>query len=88
MDYLLDALKEISIADRIERMEREAREELFLGDFVGSVTGYWLGLNMDGTGLVEYKKKWYTTKPIGFTSLPRGAEVELSYANGTYYSKF
>ena len=58
------------------------------GDFEGSVTGYWVRLDASGAGIVSYNRKEYTTKPIGFTSLPKGVEVELSHATGVYYSKF
>ena len=58
------------------------------GDFEGSVTAYWQTLDKYGAGLVLYKGKLYPTKPIGFLSLSKGTEVELSFANGIYYSKF
>ena len=57
-------------------------------DFKGSVTGYWVRLDESGAGVVSYNNKEYVTKPIGFVSIPSGLEVELSYANGVYYSKY
>jgi len=85
---LLNELKDISLANRLLQLERLERNLIIEGDFEGSVTGYWVRLNQDGSGVVSYAKKEYITKPIGFTSLPAGSEVELSHANGVYYSKF
>lgn len=58
------------------------------GDFEGSVTGFWISLGPMGEGYVSYKSKTYVTNPIGFVSIPKDTEVELSYAKGIYYSKF
>ena len=85
---LLSDLVEISTVDRMLQLERIERGVVIEGDFEGSVTGYWVKLDENGAGIVSYNRKQYTTKPIGFTSLPRGSEVELSHANGIYYSKF
>ena len=52
------------------------------------MTGSWVRLGDSGEGVVRYNNKEYVTKPLGFISIPRGQEVELSYANGVYYSKF
>ena len=75
-------------AARMIALEERARDEVVVGDFEGSVTGYWVRLGPRGEGIVRYRSKEYVTKPIGFVSLPRGTEVELSFAHGTYYSKF
>jgi len=86
---LLDDLMDRSRMDRIVQLERnEENSGQILGDFDGSVTGYWVRLDNSGAGIVSYRKKEYVTKPIGLTSLRRGSEVELSHANGIYYSKF
>ena len=85
---LLDTLLDISNAERMLQVERRESGTYFEGDFQGSVTGYWVKLANDGTGIVSYNRKNYSTKPIGFTSLPAGTEVELSYAGGVYFSKF
>ncbi len=85
---LLNSLINESNAMRILQLERLEKGNIIEGDFEGSVTGYWVRLNQDGSGVVSYSKKEYITKPIGFTSLPSGSEVELSHANGVYYSKF
>ena len=85
---LLDSLLQISEADRLVDLERREKGEIIQGDFDGNVTGYWVKLANSGAGIVSYNKKEYVTKPIGFTSLPAGTEVELSHANGIYYSKF
>jgi len=77
-----------SNAERLVDLQRRERGSFIEGDFEGSVTGYWVKLDNNGAGVVAYNKKQYVTKPIGFTSLPAGTEVELSHANGVYYSKF
>jgi len=81
-------LQQRSTANRIAVLQERATEVLIQGDFSGSVTGVWVKLGDSGEGQVKYKSKVYVTKPIGFTSIPKGTEVELSYANGIYYSKF
>ncbi len=85
---LLDSLIEISLANRLNTLERLASGQSISGDFEGSVTGYWVKLGSRGEGIVNYNNKNYVTKPIGFMAIPGGTEVELSFANGTYYSKF
>ena len=85
---LLDELIQTSNAERLLQLERAEKGNVIEGDFEGSVTGYWVKLGDNGGGIVSYNKKTYVTKPIGFTSLPAGTEVELSHANGVYYSKF
>ena len=81
-------LQEISNAERIADIERRSSAEIIKGDFEGSVTGYWDILNEDGAGVVEYAGKKYYTSTIGFVSLPKGTAVELSFADGVYYSKY
>lgn len=85
---LLSSLVQRSMAERIVQLERLEKGVLVEGDFEGSVTGVWVKFAEDGTGVVTYNRKQYYTKPIGFTSLPAGSIVELSHANGIYYSKF
>ncbi|WGL30746.1 membrane protease activity protein [Synechococcus phage S-CRES3] len=85
---LLDDLKQFSDVYRIADLERLASSELIEGDFSGSVTGKWVRLDQTGAGIVEYNSKQYATKPIGFTSVPAGTAVEMTYANGVYYSKW
>ena len=85
---LLNDLIQTSSAERLVQLERREKGNVIEGDFDGSVTGYWVRLDSSGAGIVSYRKKEYRTKPIGFTSLPSGVEVELSHANGIYYSKF
>ncbi len=86
------SLKQILIqksnVERLLKLERLEKGVIIEGDFEGSVTGHWVRLDKNGAGIVNYRNKQYTTKPIGFTSLPAGSEVELSHANGIYYSKF
>lgn len=85
---LADQLKDIGINNRISSLQSRAGGEVIKGDFTGSVTGVWERLGNSGEGIVKYRSKSYVTSPIGFTSIPAGTEVELSYANGIYYSKF
>lgn len=77
-----------STSDRLVDLEARASDVTIAGDFVGSVTGFWVRLGDNGEGIVRYNNKEYVTSPIGFISIPGGSEVELSYANGVYYSKF
>lgn len=83
-----DRLKAISTANRIADLEFRASDTTIEGDFVGSVPGSWVTLGNSGEGVVKYNNKTYITKPIGFISIPKGTDVELSFANGVYYSKF
>jgi len=85
---LVNSLIEKSSIERLLKLEKLEKGVVIEGDFEGSVTGYWVKLSNNGAGIVSYNNKKYVTKPIGFTSLPRGTEVELSHANGVYYSKF
>lgn len=85
---LIDNLVQISTTDRLVDLERRSSGVSIQGDFVGSVTGFWVKLGENGEGIVKFNNKEYVTNPIGFISIPGGSEVELSYANGVYYSKF
>lgn len=85
---MLFDLQQLSNAERLIDLERRASNTTIQGDFTGSVTGYWVKLGERGEGIVSYNNKSYTTKPLGFVSIPAGTEVELSFANGVYYSKF
>ena len=85
---IFQELQRRSTANRIVSLQQRASDVIIQGDFSGSVTGAWIKLGDSGEGLVKYKSKTYATQPIGFTSIPKGTEVELSYANGIYYSKF
>jgi hypothetical protein len=69
-------------------LSRLSKNEIIQGDFEGSVTAYWVRLAENGAGVVRYNNKEYVTKPIGFTSIPAGHQVELSHANGIYYSNW
>ena len=88
MSNLLASLAQISSANRLVDLEERASDITVVGDFVGSVTGTWVSLGDNGEGIVSYNNKQYVTVPIGFISIPSGTELELSYANGIYYSKF
>ena len=85
---LLNDLVEISNAERIEALEQRDTDIIVRGDFEGSVTGIWVKFSENGGGVVKYNNKEYMTKPLGSASIPPGTEVELSHANGVYFSKF
>ena len=85
---ILNTLLALSNAERLNELERREQGTVIKGDFEGSVTGLWVKLGPSGEGIVAYNGKEYQSKPIGFTSIPKGTEVELSHANGMYYSKF
>lgn len=85
---LLDGLLEVSYANRVIDLERLGSEQVVEGDFRGSVAGKWVKLDQSGAGIVQYNSRLYTTKPIGFTSVPAGTAVEMTFANGIYYSKW
>lgn len=85
---LLSRTLNTASTSRIIELERRAEGSSPLGDFEGSVTGYWVELDNNGVGIVEHKGKRYKTRSIGFISLPKSTAVELTYANGVYYSKF
>ena len=85
---LIDSITAISNANRVADLQRLDRKDIIQGDFEGSVTGRWVRLAENGAGIVAYNSKEYVTKPIGFTSIERGHAVELSHAQGIYYSKW
>lgn len=75
-------------ANRINEVESRQDGKTIKGDFEGSVTGQWKKLAQNGAGTVTYNGKDYETKPIGFTSIAAGTPVEVSHADGVYYSKW
>lgn len=76
------------LSRRILELERREKGFYIEGDFEGTVTGYWKQKSDDGTGTVVYGDKEYDAVPLGFTSLPEGVPVELSYSSGIYYAKW
>lgn len=85
---ILQAVIETMSANRLYDVERIQLNNAVKGDFVGSVTGQWIRLDESGGGLVSYRNKTYLTKPLGFTSITAGTNVELTFARGIYYSKW
>lgn len=85
---LLETLTEIATAQRIAEISRREDGEVVKGDFKGSVTGAWKELDELGVGIVTYNKKDYYTKPLGFTAIKPGANVQLTFADGVYYSSW
>ena len=85
---MMQSLIERSNENRIYDLERLAEGAPVTGDFKGNVTARWVTLGPSGEGKVTYNNKEYSTKPIGFVSVPKGTEVEMSFASGIYYTKF
>ena len=85
---MITSLIELSNANRFYDLEGRKEGVTIKGDFEGSVTGFWVRLGPMGEGIVSYNNKNYITSPLGFVSIPEGTQVELSYANGIYYSTF
>ena len=85
---ILNQLKQVSFANRLVDLEVRASDVSIEGDFTGSVTGTWVSIGSSGEGIVSYNNKKYVTKVLGARSVPAGTPVELSYANGVYYSNF
>ena len=85
---LLRRTQEIQMANRMVDLEKRMDKTSDVsGDFEGSVHARWVRLDdKSGGGIVKYKDKEYQTVVIGSTSLQKGALVELTYANGYYYS--
>ena len=84
----LQDLLALSNANRFEDLDKRESSKSISGDFEGSVAGSWVRLDENGAGIVSYNDKEYVTKRIGFTSIPAGTAVELSFGNGIYYSKW
>lgn len=85
---LIDSLLELSRTNQVLDLERIQKRQFIAGDFEGSVQGKWVKLASSGAGIVSYNGKEYTTVRIGFTALKPGTSVELTHANGVYYSKW
>lgn len=84
---LIKETLQASETQRLIELEKRYEGSAPRGDFEGSVTGYWVRLDARGVGIVTYRGKEYKTRTIGFMSLSKGTEVELTYAKGIYYSK-
>ena len=84
----MQALRDSSAAERMVSLERMEKGYSVEGDFEGNVTGSWVRLDESGAGVVRFNHKEYKTENIGFVSLPKGTMVELSYADGKYFSKY
>lgn len=85
----LQVLKNISQTNRVADLER--RIESAKGprpDFEGTVTGYWIKIDQNYGGVVEYNGKQYVTKILGWTSISPGTPVALTGASGIYYSSW
>lgn len=77
------------IENRLLKLEQQKRNgTVGSGDFEGSVQGKFVKWDSDGSVIVEYNNKEYKTKSLGFTAVPKGTTVELTYVRGIYYSKW
>ena len=85
---ILEALLAISTANRLADVSTRESKSPIKGDFEGSVTGTWVELNEYGLGIVAYNQKKYVTRRLGITSIPAGRPVQLTFANGVYYSNW
>ena len=84
----LGDLLALSDSNRLIDLESKEKSVVVSGDFTGSVGGTWVRLDENGAGIVLYNDKEYVTRRLGFTSIPAGTAVELSFGNGIYYSKW
>lgn len=85
----IDQLKEVNVAVRLEELERRIRVSRGPeSDFTGTVTGYWVRLDQNAGGVVEYNGKEYISKPLGWTTIKPGTPVALTAAGGIYYSNW
>lgn len=84
----LNAAMQEHQARRMLEMERRSEGAEVRGDFEGSVKASWVRLDQGGAGIALYRGKEYKVRSVGFTSLPKGSIVELSYAKGVYFANF
>ena len=85
----LEELKGLNVANRIADLERRVKASKGpQPDFEGTVTGYWVKIDSNYGGVVEYNGKEYITKALGWTSITPGTPVTLTGANGIYYSNW
>ena len=85
----LQDLLALSSANRLVDLGRRESGQSIQGDFEGSVGATWVRLDDEtGAGIVSYNDKEYVTQRVGFTSIPSGTAVELSFGNGVYFSKW
>ncbi len=85
---LMDDLFQSSVSNRLLEIQEREKRPMIKGDFEGSVTGIWVALDDSGLGLVSYMDKKYLTRPLGLTSINAGKPVQLTHANGVYYSSW
>ena len=85
---LVDVVRDVHAANRLAAVEDRSKKIVIKGDFEGTVTGSWVEIAQNGAGIVSYNNKKYVTKPLGFTSIPAGHAVQLTYAKGIYYSEW
>lgn len=85
---LMDDLYQSSVNNRLLEIQEREKKPMIKGDFEGSVTGTWVALNELGLGVVSYMDRLYLTRALGFTSISAGKPVQLTHANGVYYSSW
>lgn len=85
----IEEVASINTANRLVELDRRTRVAKGPeGDFDGTVTGYWVKIDQNGGGVVDYNGKRYVTKPLGWTSIRPGTPVKLTSASGIYYSNW
>ena len=81
-------LSSVQAANRMVELERRESPEPIKGTIEGTVAASWVELGDDGAGRVEYKDRLYVVSTVGFTSLPQGTKVQMSYGSGVYYAVY
>ena len=85
----LEELKGLNVANRVVDLERRVKAAKGpQPDFEATVTGYWVKIDSNYGGVVEYNGKQYVTKILGWTSIRPGTPVTLTGAGGIYYSSW
>jgi hypothetical protein len=79
-------LSAVQAANRMIELERRESPEPIQGTITGTVAASWIKLGEDGAGRVEYKDREYIVSTVGFTSLPKGTKVQMTYGGGVYYA--
>lgn len=86
---MLNDFLEYHNAGRVIDVEERQSKKSIKGDFEGSVTGTWVGYDFETNGgIVRYNDKEYLTKVLGIRSIKKGTKVQLSFADGIYYSDY
>ena len=85
---LLNVVLAQQATNRVVDAERRSAQKSIEGDFEGSVAAEWVRFDDDGGGVVTHEGKEYISVILGDKSIKPGTEVELTHANGVYYTNF